>query len=68
MDEADEASFRIERDEKLANEAARKYTGPTATGHCLAPHCGITLVHGQRWCNVECRDEYEKSRRIYGGK
>lgn len=68
MDEADEANFRIARDEKLAIEVARTYTGPAATGYCLDPHCGAALVPGQRWCNAECRDAYEKSRRIYGGK
>ena len=67
MDEADQAQYNIERDEAIAIRAAQLFKGPVATGSCLAPQCGETLANGQRWCNTDCRDEWQKSRRIYGG-
>lgn len=38
--------------------SSRKTTGPEATGECL--FCGEPLPDGKRWCNAECRDEWER--------
>lgn len=39
----------------------RKPEGPDATGHCL--NCDAHLAPKQRWCDVNCRDDYEKQQR-----
>ena len=54
-----------------ANEAAeifrrsalsqRQPEGPAATGHCF--NCDAMLGTGLRWCNVPCRDDWEKQQR-----
>jgi len=54
-----------------ANEAAeifrrsalsqRKPEGPAATGFCF--NCDALLATGARWCNVSCRDDWEKQQR-----
>ena len=36
----------------------RKPGGPDETGHCLL--CGEPLQAGRRWCNADCRDEWDK--------
>jgi hypothetical protein len=38
--------------------SARKPTEPDATGFCL--NCGEPLPAGHRWCNVDCRDDWER--------
>ena len=67
-DEADVANDNIERDAQIAIRTAQNFKGPAATGYCLAPSCGEAVSEGHRWCNTDCRDEYQNSRRIYGGK
>lgn len=54
-----------------ANEAAdifrrsalsqRKPDGPAATGHCL--NCDARMAPQQRWCDVNCRTDWEKAQR-----
>lgn len=56
MDEADRANDEVER--SLAEAARlRKPTGPIATGRCL--YCDDIVGDTQRWCSVECRDNWE---------
>jgi predicted nucleic acid-binding Zn ribbon protein len=31
---------------------------PPASGSCL--HCGAPLPRGGRWCDAECRDDWER--------
>lgn len=38
----------------------RKAEGPQATGACL--FCGEIVGPGQRWCNSECRDDWQADR------
>lgn len=38
----------------------RKPEGPKATGFCLNPVCELDLPDGQRWCDADCRDEWER--------
>lgn len=35
--------------------------GPEATGHCL--NCDARLLPRQRWCDHNCRDDWEKTQR-----
>lgn len=54
-----------------ANEAAdifrksalsqRKPEGPEPTGHCL--NCDARLAPKLRWCDVPCRDDWERTKR-----
>ena len=59
----DLADLAREREEliRAAALAERKPEGPMATGYCL--ECGHPFpAHrdGRRWCNAECRDDWEK--------
>lgn len=56
MDVFDRATEREEQDRELAMQN-RRPSGPAATGHCLA--CEAPLPDGQRWCDSECRDDWE---------
>lgn len=54
------------RNEELRREIAlreRKPEGPAETGHCL--NCGpdAPLPPGQRWCDTDCRDDWEARQR-----
>lgn len=60
MDEFDKASEFEELRRKIALRT-RKPAGPQATGCCL--FCGEPLPPGQRWCNSDCRDDWEKIQR-----
>lgn len=39
------------------NLSKRKQEGPEETGYCL--FCGEKTKPGWRWCNAECRDNWE---------
>lgn len=58
-DFADLGSAREELDRKIALEA-RAPAGPTATGACL--HCAEPVPVGRRWCDQECRDDWQFAR------
>ena len=56
MDEADRALEEIERE--IERQAARRLpAGPAPTGVCL--WCGLIVSGGRRWCDAECRDEWQ---------
>jgi hypothetical protein len=57
-DDADQADLLIEAALQDAIAAARRPTGPVATGYCL--WCDEPLAAGRRWCGAECRDEWER--------
>lgn len=40
----------------------RKPEGPAPTGQCLA--CGSPLPGVGRWCDAECRDDWEIAQRL----
>jgi hypothetical protein len=56
MDDADRATPEIER---YVLEAARQKRppGPVPTGRCL--HCDEIVGDDQRWCDAQCRDNWE---------
>jgi hypothetical protein len=53
--------------EKIAvvERIARRKEGPAATGFCL--WCGEPTVPYCRWCNVECRDDWQRHETRHGG-
>lgn len=58
MDEADIAQPLIEARIEAGIKAASEAKGPEATGHCL--NCGEELADGARWCDADCRDDWQK--------
>ena len=54
----DDATMREEQFLKVAL-ATRKPDGPAATGRCLS--CNSILPLGHRWCDADCREDYELS-------
>jgi hypothetical protein len=58
---ADDIDLAQERNEFLlkAQIAVRKPEGPEATGECLT--CSTALPLPRRWCDADCRDDYERS-------
>lgn len=58
-DIGDQAAAIQERDNLIALQM-RKPEGPVATGQCLC--CLEPVTAGRRWCNAECRDEWEATR------
>ncbi|GHT90510.1 hypothetical protein FACS1894101_3060 [Betaproteobacteria bacterium] len=60
---ADIADMTQERIERLAlcqqrfGQAKQKPAAPEATGYCL--NCGDPIADMRRWCDSECRDEWE---------
>jgi hypothetical protein len=57
MDDADRAADREEIARKSAMLTSRKPEGPKARGACL--YCGERLPHPMRWCNADCRSEWQ---------
>lgn len=59
-DAADRAAELEERAraDALADMANESQDGPKATGYCL--NCEAQLSPPRRWCDVECRDEWER--------
>lgn len=50
-----------ERQEELARQAAllrRRHSGPEYTGQCV--NCGEPVEDPKRWCDVHCREDWEK--------
>lgn len=59
MDDSDMATLREEQARAVAL-SVRMPEGPQPTGVCM--HCGAPLPGGRRWCDAECRDEWERGR------
>lgn len=57
-DEADRAQAAIERFIDAAIARAKKPGGPSPTGFCL--NCGAALDEGRRWCDADCRDDWQR--------
>lgn len=56
-DEADRAAEQ-EAAARNAALASRRPEGPPATGRCH--YCGERLPLPMRWCDAECRNEWER--------
>lgn len=59
-DQIDRASAMEELRRRHAIEQ-RKPEGPPANGYCF--NCEARLRQGLRWCDVSCRDDWEKTAR-----
>ena len=59
-DIADRAGEHIER-EAAGLLAQRKPAGPAATGSCH--NCGEALEGDSRWCDADCRADWEREQR-----
>lgn len=55
----DKATEAEERDRALALQR-RRPAGPEAVGTCL--FCTAPLAAGHRWCDADCRDDWERAR------
>lgn len=66
----DRASEREQLERDLAISSARKQgTAVNSTGHCL--WCNAELATGRRWCDAECREDWEleqASRKRHSGR
>lgn len=64
MDIIDAGSEREMADTEAAVRAARakaERLEAEATGYCLA--CNSSVPEGHRWCDVDCRSDYERYRK-----
>jgi hypothetical protein len=59
MDDADITQERQEKEEELMRRRPRPLI--EATGVCL--NCEAPLAEGRRWCNADCRDDWERQQR-----
>lgn len=67
---ADPLDAAADRAEQLLEAALahRQPEGPAATGRCLDPYCDEEISEpGRRFCDADCRDAYEKWRRLNPG-
>lgn len=56
-DELDQIQERMERDEELRKKYTPKPIEIKSIGKCL--YCGESLEDGQRFCDADCRDDFE---------
>jgi hypothetical protein len=61
-DSIDIASEREEMDRQNALRTCRKPAGPEATGECL--YCSERLPAPMRWCDAECRNEWDYRKKL----
>ena len=60
MDEIDQANEQAER-YLSTSMRLRRPAGPEAKGECH--YCGEPLAEGLRWCDVECREGWQREQR-----
>ena len=61
----DRANDRAEQDLARAR-AARRMVGPDPVGYCLSCGPGVKLPHPQRWCDGDCRDDWQRAQSMQG--
>lgn len=69
MDQIDRAQQDIEQLEEVRNEmllATNLQKDAEETGFCLL--CGEPLIPGRRWCDADCRDEWEREQKLKQNK
>ncbi len=60
MDEIDLAQEAVDNMREYYIESVRRHRPALpATGECF--YCGNRLADGQRWCDAECRDDWERA-------
>lgn len=61
-DDADQAQERNERELDLLLAARRTSDQPRAVGFCH--YCSETIAAGLPFCSTECRDDWQRERRL----
>lgn len=61
-DEADQAQARNERELELLLGARRRSDQPRPMGFCH--YCSETIAAGLPFCSPECRDDWQRERRL----
>ena len=61
MDDADITAEREAAAAPYLLAASKRPEGPAPTGECF--WCGETVADHMRWCDSECRDQYEREQR-----
>ena len=56
-DEFDQIQERMEKEEELRRKYTPKPIDIKSIGQCL--YCGNPLTGDMRWCDEDCRDDYE---------
>lgn len=56
-DEFDQIQERMEKEEELRRKYTPKPINIKSIGKCL--YCGAPLTGDMRWCDEDCRDDYE---------
>jgi hypothetical protein len=56
-DDADLTQERLEKEEAFRRKYRQEEAPIKGTGFCL--NCGEAIRKDWRWCNAECRDDYE---------
>tara|TARA_R100001224_G_scaffold69520_1_gene42121 strand:+ start:334 stop:528 length:195 start_codon:yes stop_codon:yes gene_type:complete len=59
VDEVDIANKNVEKEIETALKNIDTTIPKNETGKCLA--CGENITDERRWCNADCRDNYEKT-------
>jgi hypothetical protein len=59
VDEVDRANEQIEKGIEDTLKNINTTIPKNVTGRCLA--CGENITDERRWCNADCRDNYEKT-------
>ena len=62
----DRANDRAEQDLDRAVQAARRVSGPDPVGYCLSCGPDVPLPHPLRWCDGDCRDDWQKAQSSQG--
>lgn len=65
MDTIDRAQLDIEQLEEARNKRlrdAKTEKEAEETGYCL--FCGEPVPPGRRWCDADCRDEWEREQKL----
>ena len=61
IDEVDRANEQIEKGIEDTLKNINTTIPKNVTGRCLS--CGLDVEDERRWCNADCRDNYEKNQR-----
>jgi len=59
VDEVDKANEQLEKSIEVALKNIDTTIPKNTTGKCLS--CGQFVENERRWCNADCRDNYEKN-------
>ena len=61
VDEVDRATEQVQKSIEDTLKNIDTTIPKNITGECLT--CGLSVDNERRWCNADCRDNYEKNQR-----